>query len=165
MFVEKEKPNLFHQLSPSDALDYAAEDADVTLAIYNRILPRIFNDKRFSVYKRLENPLINVLIEMENTGVTINAKKLSEISQNLSDEILKLENKIFEYSGKTFNVGSPKQLGEILFDEMKIEGGKRSKNGSWQTSVEILENLSDLGHDIAQLILNWRHFSKLKDLY
>ena len=114
---------LFNQLSPSDALDYAAEDADVTLAIYNRILPRIFNDKRFSVYKRLENPLINVLIEMENTGVTINAKKLSEISQNLSDEILKLENKIFEYSGKTFNVGSPNQLGEILFDEMQIEGG------------------------------------------
>ena len=72
---------LFHQLSPSDALDYAAEDADVTLAIYNRILPRIFNDKRFSVYKRLENPLINVLIEMENTGVTINAQKLSEISK------------------------------------------------------------------------------------
>ncbi len=156
---------LFHQLSPSDALDYAAEDADVTLAIYNRILPRIFNDKRFSVYKRLENPLIKVLIEMENTGVTINAQKLSEISKNLSGEILKLENKIFDYSGKTFNVGSPKQLGEILFDEMKIEGGKRSKNGSWQTSVEVLENLSDLGHEIAQLILNWRHFSKLKSTY
>ena len=156
---------LFNQLSPSDALDYASEDADITLAIYNRVLPRIFNDKKFSVYKRLENPLINVLIEMENTGVTINAQKLSEISKNLSDEIIKLENKIFDYSGKTFNVGSPKQLGEILFDEMKIEGGKRSKNGSWQTSVEVLENLSDLGHEIAQLILNWRHFSKLKSTY
>jgi DNA polymerase-1 len=102
---------------------------------------------------------------MENTGVTINAQKLAEISKNLSDEIIKLENKIFDYSGKTFNVGSPKQLGEILFDEMKIEGGKRSKNGSWQTSVEVLENLSDLGYEIAQLILNWRHFSKLKSTY
>ncbi len=156
---------LFNQLSPSDALDYAAEDADVTLAVYNRILPRIFNDKKFSVYKRLENPLINVLIEMENTGVTINAQKLSEISKNLSDEIQKLEIKIFDHSGKIFNVGSPKQLGEILFDEMKIKGGKRSKNGSWQTSVDVLENLSDLGHEIAQLILNWRHFSKLKSTY
>ena len=102
---------------------------------------------------------------MENTGVTINAQKLQEISKNLSDQILKLENKIFDHSGKTFTVGSPKQLGEILFDEMKIEGGKRSKNGSWQTSVEVLENLSDLGHEIAQLILNWRHFSKLKSTY
>ena len=127
-------------------LDYASEDADITLAIYNRVLPRIFNDKKYSVYKRLENPLINVLIEMENTGITINAQTLSEISKNLSDEIMKLENKIFDHSGKTFNVGSPKQLGEILFDEMKIEGGKRSKNGSWQTSVEVLENISVLGH-------------------
>jgi len=156
---------LFNQLSPSDALNYAAEDADVTLAIYNRILPRIFSDKKFSVYKRLENPLINVLIEMENTGVTINPKKLSEISKNLSDNIIKLEHKIFDHSGEKFNVGSPKQLGEILFDRMKIEGGKRSKNGSWQTSVEVLENLSDSGYEIAKLILNWRHFSKLKSTY
>ena len=81
-------------MSPSDALDYASEDADITLAIYNRVLPRVFNDKKYSVYKRLENPLINVLIEMENTGITINAQTLSEISKNLSDEIMKLENKI-----------------------------------------------------------------------
>ncbi len=156
---------LFNQLSPQEALNYAAEDADVTLAIYNRILPRIINDKKLTVYKRLENPLINVLIEMEDTGVIVNPIKLKEISINLSKEIVKLEDNIFQITSKKFNVGSPKQLGEILFDEMKIDGGKRSKNGSWQTSVEILENVSNSGHEIADLILDWRHFSKLKSTY
>ena len=156
---------LFNQLSPSDALNYAAEDADITLSIYNRVLPRIINDKKFSVYKRLENPLINVLLEMENTGIIINPKKLNEISKNLSSQISELEDQIFKLSQTNFNIGSPKQLGEILFDKMKIEGGKRSKNGSWQTSVEILEKVSDMGHEIADVILSWRHFSKLKSTY
>ena len=156
---------LFNQLSPSDALNYAAEDADITLSIYNRVLPRIINDKKFSVYKRLENPLINVLLEMENTGIIINPKKLNEISKNLSSQIDKLEEQIFKLSKTNFNIGSPKQLGEILFDKMKIEGGKRSKNGSWQTSVEILEKISDSGYEIAEVILRWRHFSKLKSTY
>ena len=156
---------LFNQLSPSDALNYAAEDADITLSIYNRVLPRIINDKKFSVYKRLENPLINVLLEMENTGIIINPKKLNEISKNLSSQISELEDQIFKLSETIFNIGSPKQLGEILFDKMKIEGGKRSKNGSWQTSVQILEKVSDMGHEIADVILSWRHFSKLKSTY
>ena len=156
---------LFNQLSPSDALNYAAEDADITLSIYNRVLPRIINDKKFSVYKRLENPLINVLLEMENTGIIINPKKLNEISKNLSSQISELEDQIFKLSETIFNIGSPKQLGEILFDKMKIEGGKRSKNGSWQTSVEILEKVSDMGYEIADVILSWRHFSKLKSTY
>ena len=155
----------FNQLSPLDALNYAAEDADITLSIYNRVLPRIINDKKFSVYKRLENPLINVLLEMENTGIIINPKKLNEISKNLSSQIDKLEDQIFKMSKTNFNIGSPKQLGEILFDKMKIEGGKRSKNGSWQTSVEILEKISDMGYAIGDVILSWRHFSKLKSTY
>ncbi len=156
---------LFNQLSPLDALNYAAEDADITLSIYNRVLPRIINDKKFSVYKRLENPLINVLLEMENTGIIINPKKLKVISKNLSSQIDKLEDQIFKMSETNFNIGSPKQLGEILFEKMKIEGGKRSKNGSWQTSVEILEKISDMGYKIADVILSWRHFSKLKSTY
>ncbi len=155
----------FNQLSPADALNYAAEDADITLSIYNRVLPRIINDKKFSVYKRLENPLINVLLEMENTGIIINPKKLNEISKNLSSQIDKLEEQIFKMSKTNFNIGSPKQLGEILFDKMKIEGGKRSKNGSWQTSVEILEKISDMGYAIGDVILSWRHLSKLKSTY
>ena len=156
---------LFNELSPQEALDYAAEDADITLSVYNRVLPRIINDKKFTVYKRLENPLINVLIQMEDTGVIVNPIKLREISNNLSKEIKIVEEKIFNLSKKVFNVGSPKQLGEILFDEMKIPGGKKSKNGSWQTSVEVLENISDEGHPIAELILDWRHFSKLRSTY
>ena len=155
----------FNQLSPLEVLTYAAEDADVTLAIYNRILPRIINDKKYTVYKRLENPLINVLTNMEDKGITVNPTKLKEISNNLTTEIVKLEDKIFHITGKKFNVGSPKQLGEVLFDEMKIDGGKRSKNGSWQTSVEILENISISGHEVADFILDWRHFSKLKSTY
>ena len=155
----------FNQLSPADALNYAAEDADVTLAIYNRLLPRVITDKKFTVYKRLENPLINVLMEMENKGILVNPIKLKDISNNLSIEIRNLENKIFEITGNKFNIGSPKQLGEILFEHMKINGGKRSKNGSWQTSVDILENISDAGYQVAGLILDWRHFSKLKSTY
>ena len=155
----------FNQLSPADALNYAAEDADVTLALYNNLLPRIISDKKFTVYKRLENPLINVLMEMENTGILVNPKKLKDISNNLSIEIRNLENKIFEITGNKFNIGSPKQLGKILFENMKIDGGKRSKNGSWQTSVDVLENISDAGYEVADLILDWRHFSKLKSTY
>ena len=155
----------FNQVSPAEALNYAAEDADVTLALYNRLLPRIISDKKFTVYKRLENPLIDVLMEMENTGILVNPKKLKDISNNLSIEIRNLENKIFQITGNKFNIGSPKQLGEILFENMKIDGGKRSKNGSWQTSVDVLENISDAGYEVADLILNWRHFSKLKSTY
>ena len=155
----------FNQLSPSEALNYASEDADVTLAIYKKILPRLINDKKYTVYKRLENPLIQVLMKMEDEGIIVNPDKLKEISKNLSVEINKLEDKIYMMTNKKFNIGSPKQLGEILFDEMKIDGGKRSKNGSWQTSVEILENMSISGHEIADFILDWRHFSKLKSTY
>ena len=155
----------FNQLSPSEALNYASEDADVTLAIYKKLLPRLINDKKYTVYKRLENPLIQVLMKMEDEGIIVNPVKLKEISKNLSVEINKLEDKIYMMTNKKFNIGSPKQLGEILFDEMKIDGGKRSKNGSWQTSVEILENMSISGHEIADFILDWRHFSKLKSTY
>ena len=102
---------------------------------------------------------------MEDKGVTINPQKLREISSNLSTEINRLEESIFKLANKNFNVGSPKQLGEVLFDEMKIYGGKRSKNGSWQTSVDVLENISNEGYEIADLILDWRHFSKLKSTY
>ena len=155
----------FNQLSPSEALNYASEDADVTLAIYKKLLPRLINDKKYTVYKRLENTLINVLMKMEDESIIVNPVKLKEISKNLSVEISKLEDKIYKMTSKKFNIGSPKQLGEILFDEMKIDGGKRSKNGSWQTSVEILENMSISGHEIADYILDWRHFSKLKSTY
>ena len=155
----------FNQLSPSEALNYASEDADVTLAIYKKILPRLINDKKYTVYKRLENPLIQVLMKMEDEGIIVNPVKLKEISKNLSVEINKLEDKIYMMTNKKFNIGSPKQLGEILFDEMKVDGGKRSKNGSWQTSVEILENMSISGYEIADFILDWRHFSKLKSTY
>ena len=155
----------FNEISPVDALNYAAEDADVTLELYKCLLPRVIEDKKLTVYKRLENPLINVLKNMEHIGILVNPKKLQDISYNLSISIDSLENKIFEITGNKFNVGSPKQLGEILFEQMKIEGGKRSKNGSWQTSVDIIENISDDGHEIGKLILDWRHFSKLKSTY
>ena len=155
----------FNEISPTDALNYAAEDAAVTLELYKCLLPRVIEDKKLTVYKRLENPLINVLKNMENIGVLVNPKKLQDISNNLSVSIDSLENKIFKITGNKFNIGSPKQLGEILFEEMKIEGGKRSKNGSWQTSVDIIENISNDGHEIAELILDWRHFSKLKSTY
>ena len=155
----------FNQISPNDALNYAAEDADVTLELYKVLLSRVINDKMFTVYKRLENPLIHVLMDMENIGILVNPKKLNEISHNLSIGINNLENRIFDLTGNKFNIGSPKQLGEVLFDNMKIKGAKRSKNGSWQTSVDVLQSISDNGYEIADLILEWRHFSKLKSTY
>ena len=155
----------FDQINPQNAFEYAAEDSDVALALYNKYLPLLINEKKVFVYEKLEKSLIPVLTNIENEGIIVNPETLNRISTELSKKIEILENKIFKLSQEEFNIGSPKQLGEILFDKLKIEGGKKSKNGSWQTSVSVLEEISQRGHLISDYILEWRHFSKLKSTY
>ncbi len=155
----------FDQISPYDAFEYASEDADVTLALYKLYSLRLSKEKKSTIYEKLERSLIPILIDIENEGIIVNPQTLNKISSELSNKLMILEKKIFEITNINFNIGSPKQLGEMLFEKLKIEGGKKSKNGSWQTSVSVLEELSLGGHIIADYILDWRHFSKLKSTY
>ncbi|MFL2819103.1 MAG: DNA polymerase I [Candidatus Puniceispirillales bacterium] len=155
----------FDLINPLEALEYAAEDSDVVLALYEVYKERLFFEKKSFVYQKLERELIPVLSDIENEGIIVNQQTLNSLSEALSKNILELEKKIFSISNQEFNIGSPKQLGEILFDKLKLEKGKKSKSGAWQTSVSILEDLSEKNHEIANFLLDWRHFSKLKSTY
>ncbi len=155
----------FDQIDPKDAFNYAAEDADVALELYKKLYSKLFLEKKYAVYEKLEKSLIPVISEIENNGILVNKNTLNQISYQLGIKIKTLENEIFKISKTNFNIGSPKQLGEILFEKMKLGGGKKSKNGSWQTSVNVLKELSFNDHKIANHILNWRHFSKLRSTY
>ncbi len=155
----------FDLINPLEALHYAAEDSDVALALYKNFKLQLISDKKNLVYQKLERELISVLSDIENEGIIVNEKKLNSLSDSLTNNIIQLEKKIFSITKEEFNIGSPKQLGEILFDKLKLENGKKSKTGAWQTSVSILEDLSNKGHGIADLLLDWRHFSKLKSTY
>ena len=155
----------FDLINPLEALQYAAEDSDVALALYQNLKSRLISDKKKFVYQKLERELISVLSDIENEGIIVNEQTLNSLSDTLTENIIELEKKIFSITREEFNIGSPKQLGEILFDKLKLEKGKKSKTGAWQTSVTILEDLSNKGHGIADLLLDWRHFSKLKSTY
>ena len=155
----------FDFINPHEALNYAAEDSDVALALHKIFKDKLFLYRKNFVYEKLERSLIPVLSKIEDNGIIVNADTLNSISKSLSKNISNLENKIFKISGEVFNIGSPKQLGEILFQKLNLDKGKKSKSGAWQTSVSILENLSGKGHVIADFLLDWRHFSKLKSTY
>ncbi len=162
----KGKSQITFDLVPLDkALTYAAEDADITLQLYNILKPRLAQEKMTEVYETLERPLAAVIAEMENNGIKINVQALKELSNNFAKQIAKLEVEIYDMSGVSFNVASPKQLGEVLFDTMGLQGGKKTRNGSWSTNVKVLEELSDQGHEIADKIIEWRSLSKLKSTY
>ena len=155
----------FDLINPLEALTYAAEDSDVALALYEIFKEKLFIERKNFVYQKLERELIPVLSEIENEGIIVNEQTLSSLSKTLSKKILQIKKQIFLISGVEFNIGSPKQLGEILFEKLRLEKGKKSKTGAWQTSVSILEDLSDKGHEIADFLLDWRHFAKLKSTY
>ena len=159
------KQKTFDQINPINAYEYAAEDADVTLALYNLYLPRLYQERKLTIYEKLERSLIKVLINIENRGILVNPNTLNNISLQLEKKINFLEKDIFKITENEFNIGSPKQLGEVLFEKLNIKGGKKSKNGSWQTSVTVLEDLAQDGYEVAEHLLDWRHFSKLKSTY
>lgn len=155
----------FDKVNLDKALDYAAEDADITRRLHHIFKPRIAHEKMVRVYEDIERPLIPVIGQMELNGIKVDPLILKEMSADFAKKILELEKHIQQEAGTEFNVGSPKQIGEILFDQMGLEGGKKTKTGQWSTDVGTLEKLSAQGHQIITNILEWRGLSKLKSTY
>ena len=147
------------------ATEYAAEDADITFRLYEIFKKRISNEKLIKIYESFEKPMIAILSKMEICGVKINSNFLKDLSVNFEKKINELENKIFKISKKKFNIASTKQLGEILYNELKIGSLKKTKKGSFATSATILEDLAFKGHEVPKLVLDWRQMSKLKNTY
>ena len=153
-------------LVPLDrALDYAAEDADVALALWHQLKPRLARERVTRVYETIERPLIPVIAAMESAGVKVDRAELELMSSEFGFRIRELEGEIHELAGRPFTIGSPKQLGEILFGEMGLEGGRKSRQGAWSTSADVLENLAGQGHVLPARVLDWRKLSKLKSTY
>ncbi|MDA9930147.1 DNA polymerase I [Alphaproteobacteria bacterium] len=155
----------FGSLAPEAALDYAAEDADITLRLWQMLKPRLASEGLTSVYERLERPLIPILASMENAGITVDQTILARMSNDFATRMEALARNILDLAGQDFNIASPKQLGEILFDKMGLSGGKKSKTGAYSTSADVLEDLAADGVEIAQKVLDWRHLAKLKSTY
>ena len=154
----------FDRVPIADAVRYAAEDADITLRLWHMFKPKLHAAHVSRVYERLERPLVPVLAEMEMTGIKVDRDTLSRMSNAFAQKMAGLEAEIHELAGENFNVGSPKQLGEILFDKMGIEGGKKGKTGAYATGADVLEDLAT-EHDLPARVLDWRQLSKLKSTY
>ncbi len=155
----------FGSLAPEAALDYAAEDADITLRLWQMLRPRLATEGMTSVYERLERPLIPILADMENAGITVDPSILARMSNDFATRMEAFQNEIHALAGEEFNIASPKQLGEILFDKMGLQGGKRAKTGAWSTSADVLETLAAEGVEVAARTLDWRQLAKLKSTY
>ncbi|GLR78545.1 DNA polymerase I (plasmid) [Azospirillum oryzae] len=155
----------FDRVPLDKALAYAAEDADITLRLWTLLKPRLVDDRMVTVYETLDRPLVPVVADMERAGVRIDKKALSDLSQSLSVRLAEIEKDVHTLAGQTFNIGSPKQLGEILFDTMKLGTGKKGKTGAYSTDSSVLEELAEQGHSIAQRVLDWRQLAKLKSTY
>ncbi len=155
----------FAEVPPEAASAYASEDADICLRLWMMYRPRLAREGVSSVYERLERPLIPILAEMEKTGIVVDDNILRRLSNDFATRIVELEAIIHEHAGSSFNIASPKQLGEILFDQMGLEGGKKSKTGAWSTGADVLEDLAANGVAIAQSVLDYRQLAKLKSTY
>ena len=155
----------FAEVPPEAACAYASEDADICLRLWMMYRPRLAREGVSSVYERLERPLIPILAEMEKTGIVVDDNILRRLSNDFATRIVELEAIIHEQAGSNFNIASPKQLGEILFDQMGLEGGKKSKTGAWSTGADVLEDLAANGVAIAQSVLDYRQLAKLKSTY
>ncbi|MBU1280557.1 MAG: DNA polymerase I [Alphaproteobacteria bacterium] len=155
----------FDKVEISKAVAYAAEDADVTLRLWQVFKPKLHTEQVTTVYETLERPLSPVLAQMEMAGVMVDRDVLSRMSNAFAQKMAGLEAEIHDLAGENFNVGSPKQLGEILFDKMSLPGGKKGKTGAYATGVDILEDLASEGHDLPARVLDWRQLSKLKSTY
>ncbi len=154
----------FDKVPLEDAVPYAAEDADITLRLWQMFKPMLHRAQTTRVYETLERPLVPVLAQMERYGVKVDRDTLSRMSNAFAQKMASLEAEIHEVVGHPFNVGSPKQLGEILFDEMGLEGGKKGKTGAYATGADVLEDLAT-EHKLPGLVLDWRQLSKLKSTY
>ncbi len=155
----------FDHVPLDKARDYAAEDADVTMQLWAHLKPRLVPEHMTTMYETIERPLIPVLLGMETAGIKVDATKLKALSTDFEKRLGELEGEIHKIAGREFNVSSPKQLGEILFDEQKLPGGKRNKNGSWATDASVLDDLAATGHPLPVKILEHRQLAKLKGTY
>ncbi len=155
----------FSEVDIKRATEYAAEDADVTLRLYNILSERVENEKLTKVYDIFEKPMIKILSKLETHGIKVDREYLKKLSKKFQTRLEKIEKEIYKISGKEFNIGSPKQLGEIIYNELKIAKLKKTKKGSLATNAKILEDLALTGHKFPNLILEWRQVSKLKSTY
>ena len=155
----------FNEININEASIYAAEDADITFRLWKILRPRLMSEKISSVYETIERPLAKVIMDMEKNGVCIDEKILKDLSIKFENDIKKIEKESFEIVGNEFNLGSPKQIGEILFDKLKIKGGKKTPSGAWSTDAETLNFLASSGNILPRLLLEWRGLSKLKSTY
>jgi len=154
----------FDRVPVDEAVKYAAEDADITLRLWHLFKPQLHRDQVTTVYEVLERPLVPVLARMERYGIKVDRETLSRMSNAFAQKMAGLEAEIHTLAGRSFNVGSPKQLGEILFDEMGLEGGKTGKTGAYATGADVLEDLAT-EHELPARVLDWRQLSKLKSTY
>ena len=155
----------FAEVDLAQATDYAAEDADITLRLHRLLKPRLIAERVTTVYETLERPLIPVLAQMERTGIRVDAGHLRRLSGDFEQRMAGYEAEVYDLAGERFAIGSPKQLGEILFDRMGLEGGRKTKKGARGTGADVLESLAAQGHDLPARVLDWRQLSKLKSTY
>jgi DNA polymerase-1 len=155
----------FSEVEIDKAKDYAAEDADVTYRLYKKFYKSLKSEKLSNIYEIFEKPLIKILAFMEIEGIKVDNKFLNTLSLKFEKKIEKIQKEIFKISKKEFNIASPKQLGEIIYNDLKIVGLKKTKKGSFATSASVLEDLAFKGHEFAKLVLDWRQLSKLKNTY
>jgi DNA polymerase-1 len=155
----------FSQVPIEHATPYAAEDADVALRLWDALKPRLRLNGGLALYEQMERRLLPILLEMERAGVKVDADDLRRMSVDFEARMAIMEQDCHRLAGHPFNVGSPKQLGEVLFDEQKLSGGKRMKTGAWGTDSSVLQALADQGHELPTRILEWRQLQKLKSTY
>ena len=155
----------FSEVEIKKAMQYASEDADITFRLYKIFIENLKNEKLTNIYEIFEKPLIEILAFMEIHGIKIDSKFLKSLSEKFEKKKNETEKKIFKISNKEFNIGSTKQLGEVMYNELKIASLKKTKKGSFATSANVLEDLAYKGHELPKLVLDWRQVSKLKNTY
>lgn len=155
----------FDHVALDKATVYAAEDADVTYRLWESLKPRLVAERQTALYETIERKLVPVVAAMEFAGIKVDTATLKAMSGDFGLRIAALEEQIHKLAGHPFNIGSPKQLGEVLFEEMGLPGSEKSKTGAWGTAVDILEPLAAQGHEIVRKVLDWRQLSKLKSTY
>ena len=155
----------FSDVELDKAKDYAAEDADITFRLYKKFIKNLKSEKMINIYEIFEKPMIEILAFMEMKGIKIDSNFLKFLSLKFEKKIEKLEKEIFKIAQKEFNIGSPKQLGDIIYNDLKIAGLKKTKKGGFATNASVLEDLAFKGHKFPQLVLDWRQVSKLKNTY
>jgi DNA polymerase-1 len=155
----------FDRVALDKATAYAAEDADVTYRLWQNLKPRLLAERQVALYETIERRLVPVVARMEYAGIKIDVGALKTMSGDFGLRIAALEEEVHALAGRPFNIGSPKQLGEVLFGEMGLPGGEKSKTGAWGTAADILEPLAAQGHDIVRKVLDWRQLTKLKSTY